>query len=72
MLPLHSAESIPPVSRLQPALEGGNEKLKVNVKDLRAEMGIQGHLNEALKEEIPPLLPTRKRWKSRYADSRPM
>ena len=36
---------------LQPALEGGNEKLKVNVKDLRAEMGIQEHLNEALKEE---------------------
>jgi predicted nucleic acid-binding Zn-ribbon protein len=38
---------------VRPFLEGENEKVKgeVEVEDLREEMGIQEHLNRALKEE---------------------
>jgi chromosome segregation ATPase len=36
---------------LQPSLKEEDEKMKVEVEDLREEMGIQEHLNDALKEE---------------------
>ncbi|OSS50043.1 hypothetical protein B5807_05085 [Epicoccum nigrum] len=36
---------------LQPSLEGENEKLRLDIEDLRTEKNIQEQLNEALKEE---------------------